>query len=194
MKTLSDVSMIHMINLDTQKPEFEKVITHLKSELGALRGTRATPALVENVQVEAYGMRQALKALASIAVADPKTLTIEPWDKSIMKDIEKAIQVANVGVNPVNEGALIRMVLPPLTEESRKELVKIIHGRLEDARGGVRTLREKLRQQVIDAEKKKETSEDEKYKQLEKLDKMVAEYNEQIKKIGEMKEKEIMTV
>ncbi|OGL66157.1 ribosome recycling factor [Candidatus Uhrbacteria bacterium RIFCSPLOWO2_01_FULL_47_24] len=183
-----------MLNLDTSKPEFEKVVTHLKGELASLRGTRATPALVENVQVEAYGMRQALRALASIAVADPKTLTIEPWDKSIMKDIEKAIQTANIGINPVNEGALIRIVLPPLTEESRKELVKIVHNQLEDARGGVRTTREKLRQQIIDAEKKKETSEDEKYKQLEKLDKMVAEYNEQVKKIGESKEKEIMTI
>src|SRR3990167_3617222 len=183
-----------MLNLDTSKPEFEKVVTHLKGELASLRGTRATPALVENVQVEAYGMRQALRALASIAVADPKTLTIEPWDKSIMKDIEKAIQTANIGINPVNEGALIRIVLPPLTEESRKELVKIVHNKLEDARGGVRTTREKLRQQIIDAEKKKETNEDEKYKQLEKLDKMVAEYNEQVKKIGESKEKEIMTI
>lgn len=183
-----------MINLDASKPEFEKVVAHLRGELGALRGTRATPALVEHVVVEAYGMKQQLKALASISVVDPKTLTIEPWDKSIMKDIEKAIQVAGVGVNPVNEGALIRMVLPPLTEESRRELVKIIHTRLEDARGGVRTIREKLRQQIIDAEKKKEMSEDEKYKQLEKLDKMVGEYNEQIKKIGEIKEKEIMTV
>ncbi|MDO8505246.1 MAG: ribosome recycling factor [bacterium] len=183
-----------MINLETSKTEFEKAITHLRSELGALRGNRATPALVEHILVEAYEMKQPLKALAAISVVDAKTLTIEPWDKSIMKDIEKGIQLANVGVNPVNEGTIIRMVLPPFTEENKKELVKIVHTRLEDARGAVRTIREKLRQQVVDEEKNKETSEDEKYKQLEKLDKMVAEYNEQMKKIGEAKEKEIMTV
>lgn len=183
-----------MINLDTSKPEFEKVIIHLKGELGALRGNRATPALVEHVVVEAYGMKQPLKALAAISVVDAKTLTIEPWDKSVMKDIEKGIQLANVGVNPVNEGQLIRMILPPFTEENKKELVKIVHTRLEDARAGVRTIREKLRQQVIEEEKKKAIGEDEKYKQLEKLEKMVGEYNEQLKKIGEAKEKEIMTV
>ena len=182
------------MNLEQQKPDFEKILAFLKSELASLRGTRATPALVEHVAVESYGMKQPLKALASIAVVDPKTLTIEPWDKAIMKDIEKAIQVAGIGVNPVNEGKLIRIVLPPLTEESRKELVKIVHNHLEDARGGVRAIREKLRQQIIDSEKKKEMSEDEKYKQLEKLDKMVAEYNEQVKKIGELKEKEVLTV
>ena len=182
------------LNLESSKPEFEKVVAHLKSELSALRGTRATPALVEHVMVEAYGSRQPLKALASIAVVDPKTLTIEPWDKAIMKDLEKAIQVAGIGVNPVNEGKLIRMVLPPLTEESRRELVKIVHGKLEEARGGVRTIREKLRQGVLEAEKKKEFSEDAKFRELEKLDKMVGEYNEQVKKIGESKEKEIMTV
>lgn len=183
-----------MINLDTVKPEFEKAITHLKGELGALRGNRATPALVEHVVVEAYGMKQSLRALAAISVVDAKTLTIEPWDKSIMKDIEKGIQLANVGVNPVNEGQVIRMVLPPFTEENKKELVKIVHTRLEDARAGVRTIREKLRQQVIEEEKRKAIGEDEKYKQLEKLEKMVGEYNEQLKKIGEAKEKEIMTV
>ena len=183
-----------MINLDASKSEFEKVIVHLKSELAALRGTRATPALLEHVMVESYGMKQSLKALAAIAVADPKTLTIEPWDKGLMKEIERGIQMANIGVSAVNDGKLLRVVLPQLTEESRRDLVKIVHGKLEEARGGVRTLREKLRQQIMDAEKKKEMSEDDKFRHLEKLDKMVAEYNEQIKKIGESKEKEIMTV
>lgn len=181
-------------NLESSKPEFEKVVAHLKSELGALRGTRATPALLEHVMVEAYGATQPLKSLAAISVADPKTLAVEPWDKSVIKDLEKAILGAQLGVNPVNEGQRLRIVLPPLTEESRKELLKLVHDRLETARQSVRTVRERLRQQVIEAEKKKEVGEDEKFRQLEKLDKMVGDYNEQIKKIGESKEKEIMTV
>ena len=97
-------------------------------------------------------------------------------------------------MSAVNDGKLLRVVLPQLTEESRRELVKIVHGKLEEARGGVRTLREKLRQQIMDAEKKKEMSEDEKYKQLEILDKMVGGYNDQVKALGEFKAKEIMTV
>lgn len=183
-----------MINLENSKPEFEKAITHLRSELGALRGTRATPALVENIKVEAYGAIQALNTLSSIAVGDPRTLVIEPWDKSIIKDLERGIQLAGSGLSVANEGGRLRVMLPPLTEESRKELVKLVHDRLETARQSVRTLREKLRQQIIEAERKKEIGEDEKYKQLERLDKMVGEYNDQIKKIGEGKEKEIMTV
>ena len=183
-----------MVSIETLKPEFGKAIAHLSSELGSLRGTRATPALVEHVLVEAYGAKQPLKALCSISVVDPKTLTIEPWDKSIIKEIEKAIQIAGTGVNPVNEGQLLRIILPPLTEETRRELIKIVHNKLEDARSTVRSLRERVRQQIIDAEKKKEISEDEKFRQLEKLDKMAGEYNEQIKKIGEAKEKDILTV
>lgn len=183
-----------MINIENSKQDFEKVIIHLKDGLGSLRGTRATPAIVENVIVEAYGAKQPLKALAAIAVSDPKTLVIEPWDKSIIKDIEKAIQTAGIGVNPVNEGPLIRIALPPLTEESRKELVKIVRTRQEDARGAVKGIREKLRQTIIGEEKNKKISEDEKFRQLEKLDKIVGEYNDKIKGLGESKEKEIMTV
>lgn len=183
-----------MINLDTSKPEFEKTIEHLRAELGGLRGTRATPALIDELQVEAYGGRQPLKALASISVPDPRTLVVEPWDKSIIKDIEKGIVGSGKGLNPVNEGNLLRLVLPALTEESRRELVKIVHDKMEDARRRVRTARDELRQAIQGAEKKKEISEDEKFKQLERLDKMVGEYNEKIKTIGEGKEKEIMTV
>src|SRR3989339_2030148 len=158
-----------MLNLESSKPDFEKIVSYLRSELGALRGTRATPALVEGVQVDVYGGRQPLKALSSISVLDPKTLVVEPWDKSVIKEIERAIHLANVGVNPVNEGQLLRIVLPPLTEESRKELVKIVRNKTEEVRDRVRTLREKLRQMVLESEKKKEIGEDEKFRQLEKL-------------------------
>lgn len=183
-----------MPNLDLSKPDFEKVLEHLKLELGSLRGTRATPALVDDLMVEVYGAQQPLKALASISVADPKTLTIEPWDKSILKDIERAIQAANKGFSPVNDGQLLRIIFPPLTEESRKELVKIAHTRMEESRNAIKSVREKLRQMIIDEEKNKKISEDEKFRQLEKLDKITGEYNDKLKSLGEHKEKEIMTV
>lgn len=183
-----------MPNLDSSKPDFDKVVEHLKAELGSLRGTRATPALVDDLMVEVYGAQQPIKALASISVTDPKTLTIEPWDKSIIKDIERAIQGSNKGLNPVNEGKLLRIVFPPLTEESRKELVKIVHTRLEESRNAIKSVREKLRQMIMDEEKNKKISEDEKFRQLEKLDKITVEYNDKLKSLGEHKEKEIMTV
>lgn len=181
-------------NLEASKPEFAKGITHLKSELSSLRGTRATPALIDELQVEAYGARQPLKALASISVPDPRTLIVEPWDKAVVKDIERAIQASGKGLNPVNEGQVLRIVLPPLTEESRRELVKIVQKRVEEARTKVRAVREDFRERIMKAEKNKEMSEDEKFRQLEKLDEIAGEYNEQIKKIWEAKEKEIMTV
>lgn len=183
-----------MINLDASKSDFDKTVEHLKLELGSLRGTRATPALVENIMIEVYGVKQPLKALASISVADPKTLTIEPWDKSIVKDVERAIQGANKGLSLVSEGQLLRIVFQPLTEESRKELVKIARARLEDSRNAIKSVREKLRQIIIEEEKNKKISEDEKFRQLEKLDKMTGEYNDKLKSLGELKEKEIMTV
>lgn len=183
-----------MVNLEASKQEFEKAVERLRAELGSLRGTRATPALIDELQVEAYGARQPLKALASISVPDSKTLVIEPWDKSIIKDIEKGIVSSNTGLNPVNEGNMLRLVLPPLTEESRRELVKIVHDKMEDARRRVRTARDELRQAIQGAEKKKEISEDEKFKQLKKLDELVGEYNEKVKKTGEGKEKEIMQI
>lgn len=182
------------MNIDSHKPEFEKIIEHLRSELGALRTSRATPALVENIQVEAYGARQPLKALASLSAPDSRTLLIEPWDKTIVKEIEKAIFAAQTGLNPVNDGSFLRIVLTPMTEESRKELNKILSGKLEEKRVAVRSLRDKIRNVILNAEKNKEISEDERYESQKKLDDLSGEYNEQIKKIGEAKEKEIMTV
>lgn len=182
------------MNLDSHKPDFDKIIERLRNELGSLRTSRATPALVENIVVEAYGARQPLKALASLSAPDPKTLLIDPWDKSLVKEIEKAVVAAGAGLNPVNEGSHLRIVLPSLTEESRRELVKLLSAKLEESRQMVRASREKIRASIQNAERNKEVTEDEKYELLKKLDEMVGKYNDEMKKIGEMKEKEIMTV
>lgn len=182
------------MNLDSHKQDFEKIIERLRNEFSSLRTSRATPALVENIIVEAYGARQSLKTLASLNAPDPKTLLIDPWDKSLVKEIEKAIVAAGVGLNPVNEGSHLRIVLPSLTEESRRELVKLLSAKLEESRQMVRASREKIRASIQNAERSKEVTEDEKYELLEKLDEMVGKYNDEMKKMGEMKEKEIMTV
>lgn len=177
------------------KEEFENGIQHLKRELVGLRTGRATPALVEDVSVDAYGTRQPLKTLASISVTDAKTLTIEPWDKSILLNVETAIRSAQqLGLNPVNDGKLIRLPLPELTQERRQELVKVLFQKLEQGRIAIRQVREEARKMIEEAEEAGDIGEDEKFNQLEALEKMVKEFNERIKEIGEEKEKEIQTI
>jgi len=182
------------MNVSDFKPDFSKVIDFLKSDLLSLRTGRASSAMVENIQVEVYGARQPLKATASISVADPKTLNIEPWDKSVLASIEKAIRDSGLGINPVNDGRLIRLALPELTVERRQELIKLLHQKLENARISIRKVREEARELITEEEKNGNMGEDERYRLQEELDKMVKEMNDQIKSIGEQKEKEINTV
>lgn len=176
------------------KEMFDKAIEHMKVDISALRTGRATPALVEDIPIEAYGTRQPLKAVASISVADAKTLNIEPWDKSLMQAVELGIRNSQLGINPVNDGRLIRLPLPALTQERRAELIKVLHQKLEAAKITIRKIREDLREEIEMYEENKDIGEDEKFKFFEELEKMVKEYNEKIKVAGEEKEKEINTI
>jgi ribosome recycling factor len=182
------------MNLNTFKNDFDKVIEFLKTDITGLRTGRANTALVENILVEAYGSKQQLKAMASISVADSKTLNIEPWDKGLLAAVEKGIRDSGMGVNPVNDGRLIRVCLPELTVERRAELVKVLHQKLENARISVKKIREEIKGQILEEEKEKTISEDERYHLQEQLDEMVKKYNEDIKNIGENKEAEITNV
>jgi ribosome recycling factor len=176
------------------KEQFEKTISFLRNDISSLRTGRATPALVEDITVEAYGSKQPLKTLASISVSDAKTLNIDPWDKGLVQNVEKAIRNSDLGINPVNDGKLIRLPLPDLTAERRQELVKVLYQKLEQAKISVRKIREEIRTSVDKQEKEKEISEDEKFKIFEELEKQVKEINEKIKTIGEEKEKEVTTI
>ncbi len=176
------------------KPLFETVMEHLQKELGALRTGRATPALIEDVRVHAYDGMMELKGLASIGVSDAKTLLIDPWDKALIPAIEKAIRDSGTGLSPATDGGKIRIVLPPMTEENRIKLVKLMKEKIEESRIAIRSVREELREEIQESEKNKEMSEDEKFKLLDELDKLTKEYNEEIGTMGEKKEHEIMTV
>ncbi len=182
------------MNISEFKKDFSEAITFLKNDITQLRTGRASTAMVEDIAVEAYGTRQPLKATATIMVADPKTLTIEPWDKGLLAAVEKGIRDSGLGINPVNDGRLIRLALPELTTERRQELVKVLHQKLEQARISIRKIREDVRALIAAEEDDKSISEDEKFRLQEELEKTVKEYNEEIKKIGEGKEKEITTV
>lgn len=173
----------------------EKTIDHLQHDIGGLRTGRATPALVEDVLVEAYGTKQQLKALASIAVSDAKTITVEPWDKSILQSIEIGIRNhSGLGLSPVNDGKLLRLFLPELTTERRQELIKVLHQKLEQAKIAIRKSREDARDAILAAEKAKEIGADERYSLQERIDELVKEYNGSIQKIGEEKEGEIVKI
>jgi len=150
--------------------------------------------LVEAIQVESYGTTSDLMQLAAISTPEPRTISIKPWDKNILKDIERALAKSDLNVNPIVDGDIVRLNFPSLTEESRKELVKILSKKLEEARIALRSQREKIKEDVISLEKSKEISEDEKFQALKELDDMTKEYNEKIKELGDSKEKEIMTI
>lgn len=148
--------------VQVNKSLFEEAIEFLKRDISGLRTGRATPALVEDIAIEAYGTRQPLKSVASITVADAKTLNIEPWDKSLMQAVEVGIRNSSLGISPVNDGKLIRLPLPTLTSERRAELIKVLHQKLEGAKIALRKVREEIRDQIEGAEKNKQISEDEK--------------------------------
>lgn len=173
---------------------FDDVIEFLKNDITSLRTGRATPALVEDISVEAYGTHQQLKGVASITVLDAKTLAIEPWDKSLMQAVETGLRNSSLGINPVNDGKVIRLPLPTLTTERRTELIKVLHQKLEAARISLRKVREEVRNEIDQAEKNNDISEDEKFSLQDALEKMVKDYNDKIKAVGEDKEKEITTI
>jgi len=182
------------MNISDFKEDFNKAIEFFKEDISGLRTGRASSAIVEDIMVEAYGTHQTLKSLASIVIPDPKTVNIDPWDKSILAAIEKAVRDSGIGLNPVNTGSQIRLFLPELTSERRQELIKVLRQKEEGARIAIRKAREEVKEMVKAAEESNEVTEDEKYRLEEDLDKIVKEYNDKIKEITEKKEAEINTI
>ena len=180
--------------LEEKKPLFDKAVEHLREELLGIRTGRASSALVEGIRVDAYGSLQDMKNLASISVPDSQTVQIEPWDEGVVKAIEKAIADSDLNIAPNVAGKVIRLAVPALTEDTRKDMVKVVGKRTEEARIAVRNVREDIRKDIDTMEKSKEISEDERYKMQEELDKYVSDVNGKIEVLGKEKEEQIMTV
>lgn len=180
--------------MENIKNELDKIIDFFNGEIGAIRTGRATPALVENISVDYYGAKSPLKQVASISVSGPREILIKPWDRDNLVDIEKAISESGININPVNTGEAIKINIPSLTEENRKNFVKILKEKMEEARIKMRRIRDDERKKIQDAERGGEMSEDEKFRKMEGVDKIVDDYNKKIEKIGEDKEGEIMAV
>jgi len=172
----------------------EKAVAALKKELATLRAGRATPALLDRVQVEYYGTMTPVNQLASVSTPDPRTLVIQPWDKSSLSAIEKAILKSELGLTPVSDGNVIRLALPPLTEERRTELVKMTKKYGEEAKVAVRNIRRDAIDEIKKLEKSAALSENESRRHQEDIQKTTDKFVAEIDKVLAAKEKEIMEV
>ncbi len=186
---MSDIKTI----VENTQSLMEKTISHLELELQKVRAGKATPAMLENVLVDYYGSKVPLSNTASVNTQDSRTLIIQPWEKAMLTPIEKAIQLANLGFNPQNDGVIIRIMVPPLTEERRKQLSKTAKGFGEDAKVGVRTLRKEANEQIKKLQKDG-LPEDEAKAGETKIQTLTDNSVAKIDKHIEQKEKEIMTV
>ncbi|GAP15424.1 ribosome recycling factor [Longilinea arvoryzae] len=169
-------------------------LQNLEDSLATIRTGRASPALVEKLPIDYYGAPTPLMQLASISVPEPRTLMIRPFDASSLKTIERAIIASDLGLTPNNDGRVIRLNLPPLTEERRRDLVKIVHSRLEECRVSIRNVRRDLLKDLREFEHEKMISEDDLKRGEEELQKLTDKMIAQTEEIGERKEKEILEV
>jgi ribosome recycling factor len=176
------------------KPNLEKILEKIKQEISVLRTGAASPSLLENVMVDCYNSKMPLMQLAAINVRDGRTILIQPWDKSVIKNIEKAIVSSVPGLSSAADGDMIRVNLPSPSEETRKELVKSLHQKLEEGRIGVRQVRENAWKQIQDQERLGQVREDDKFRAKDELQKLVDDYNNKIKEMGDKKERDILTV
>lgn len=182
------------IYVEDKKSEYEGVLDFFHRDIATLRTGRANPASLEHIQVEAYDVMNPLNAVGNISVADARCMIIAPWDKGVSKAIEKAVVEADLGFGVVNEGDKIRLTVPALTEENRRELVKKLNERMEKARISVRAIREDLKGEIEKAETDKEISEDDKFRFIKEMDEFSSKINDELKEIRDRKETEIMTI
>jgi ribosome recycling factor len=184
------------VDFTDTKSLMQKTLEHFRGELAAIRTGRAVPALVENIPVNAYGgtARMAVRELGTIAAMDAQTLTVQPWDQSVIGEIRQGILAANVGLTPVIDNTVIRISVPALTTERRQEYVKLLGQKTEEARVAVRNIRQDKMKEIRGAFDDKEISEDEKFRAEEELQKITDQFIDQIDELSGKKEQEIMTV
>ena len=173
--------------------KMRRAITSVTREFNEIRGGRASPAFVEHVTVEYYGTATPLKQLAAVTAPEPHLLVIQPWDGTIVPDIEKAIQKSGLGITPVVDGKLVRLPIPPLTGERRAELVKLVHRLAEEGRVSLRTIRRDANEAVKKLKTDKQISEDEAFKSQDAVQKLTDKYTEQINALVKAKEHELQS-
>jgi ribosome recycling factor len=185
--------MIEQI-LKEAEVKMKKAVDALSRDLAAIRTGRATPALIEHIRVDYYDTATPINQLASISVPEAKMLIIQPWDRTSTRNIEKAILKSDLGLNPTSDGNIIRIAIPPLTEERRKELIKSVHKRVEESRITLRNIRRDGIEQLRLAEKNKEISQDQYNRSADQMQKLTDDHIQKANVIGQDKEKEVQEV
>jgi ribosome recycling factor len=176
------------------KVRMDKAVEDLRRELSGVRSGRASISLLDHILVEYYGTPTPLNQVATLSVPEPTLITAQPWDMSVLPAIEKAIRSSDLGLNPGNDGKLIRIPIPPLTEERRKQLAKHVHKVLEDHRTAIRNIRRDENEVIKKMLKDKQVSEDEERKALDEVQKLTDQYTTKVEELAKKKEEEILTV
>ncbi len=179
---------------DIVKQKMGKAVDILKNDLNTIRAGRAVPSLLDKVTVDYYGTPTPLNQLANISAPEPRLLVVQPWDKNVMGDVEKAILKSDVGLTPNNDGNVIRLPVPQLTEERRKELVRVVRKKAEESKVAVRNIRREANDQLKSLEKDGELTKDDLKRSQDEVQNLTDEYIEKIDQVLELKEKEIMEV
>ena len=172
----------------------ENALEAMRREFATVRTGKASPALVEHVRVQAYETHMPLEQLSTISAPEPRLLVVQPWDKSLLGAIEKAIQAADLGLNPSNDGTVIHVPIPPLNEERRQELVKLLHKMAEEGRVSLRTARRVANDEIKVKMKDGVVSEDEGHRQMDEIQKMIDEYSKKVDALLKSKEEEVLEV
>ncbi len=182
---------MHQEIIKNIKPELDKAIAFAEKELAKIRGSRPSISLIEEIEVDYYGKRTVLRQLATLTLSGPRTITVQPWDKSALLAIEKAVLSSNLGINPVVDKDVVRLPFPQMSEEYRKELTKLISSKAEDAKATIRHWREEAWRRIQEGFRQKTIREDDKFRARDELQKIVDEYNQKIDSLAKRKTEEI---
>lgn len=176
------------------KTKLNATIEHLNTELSGIRTGRATTSLVEEIEVDAYGARMKIRELGTLSTPDAQMILISPWDKSLIKDIDKAIRNANLALNPVPDSQVLKVPVPALTEDRRKEFTKLVTERAEQAKNKLRNVRQDAMKDIDNQFSNKEITEDDKFSAKEEVEKIVKEFTNLVESTAEKKKADLMTV
>ncbi len=180
--------------LNIAKEKMEKILNNFKEELKSVRTGKASVHMLDGITVNYYGTQTPINQVATISTPDPTLIVIQPWDISVIPEIEKAILASDIGITPSNDGKIIRLPVPPLTEERRKQLVKNVHQMAEEKKISIRHVRHEARDKIQKMKKDKEISEDDEKRGLDKVQKLTDEYVKKIDELSKEKEKELLKV
>jgi len=180
--------------LNRLRPKMDEVIQKFEEDLRTIRTGKANASLIENIQVSYYGVQTPLKNMANLTTPDPNLIVIQPWDASALGDIEIGLRNSNLGFGITNDGRVIRLTLPPLTQERRLEFIKLIHQKAENCRVALRSLRQGSWEEIQKLEKTGQLTEDDRYQGEKDLNKLIEDYNEKIRNLVEAKEKDLKVI